>query len=138
MSKDPDHTPTSTDARVLDGTGWEAAAGYARAARSGCCIAVSGTTDHGPDGSAAHPGDVHAQAHACLTRAIAAVQQLGGTREQVLRSRLFLAPGADWEGAARAHAELLGDVAPANTTLYVGGLVGEGFLVEVELDACTG
>ncbi len=138
MSNHPIEPPTSRDDRVLDGTGWEAAAGYARAARSGCCIAVSGTTDTGPDGGAAHPDDVYGQTHACLTRAIAAVRQLGGRREQVLRSRLLLAPGADWEGAARAHAELLGDVAPANTTLYVGGLIGVGFLVEVELDACTG
>ena len=56
----------------------------------------------------------------------------------MLRTRLLLAPGADWEGAARAHAEVLGAVAPANTTLFVAGLIGEGFLVEVELDACTG
>ena len=41
----------------------------------------------------------------------------------------------DWEGAARAHAELLGAVAPANTTLHVAGLIGEGFLVEVEVEA---
>lgn len=124
--------------RVTDGTGWEASAGYSRAARAGCCIAVSGTTDTGPDGAAAHPGDTHAQARAGLERAVAAAAELGATRDQVLRTRLLLAPGADWEAAARAHAEVLGDVAPANTTLFVAGLVGEGFLVEVELDACTG
>lgn len=137
MSTAPTASPGRAD-RVLDGTGWETAAGYSRAARTGCCIAVSGTTDHSPDGTAAHPGDVEAQTRACLQRALAAVEALGGTREQVLRTRLLLVPGADWAGAARAHAELLGDVAPANTTLYVAGLVGEGFLVEVELDACTG
>ena len=124
--------------RVTDGTGWEASAGYSRAARAGCCIAVSGTTDTGPDGTAAHPGDTHAQAGAALRRAVAAAEALGAGADQVLRTRLLLAPGADWEGAARAHAEVLGAVAPANTTLFVAGLVGEGFLVEVELDACTG
>jgi enamine deaminase RidA (YjgF/YER057c/UK114 family) len=123
---------------VLDGTGWEAEAGYSRAARSGCCVAVSGTTDHGPDGTVAHPGDTHAQARAALERALTAAGALGARPEQVLRTRLLLAPGADWRGAARAHAEVLGEVAPANTTLFVAGLVGEGFLVEVELDACTG
>jgi enamine deaminase RidA (YjgF/YER057c/UK114 family) len=123
---------------VVDGTGWEAEAGYSRAARSGCCIAVSGTTDTAPDGTAAHPGDTHAQARACLERALAAAGTLGARPDQVLRTRLLLAPGADWRGAARAHAEVLGEVAPANTTLFVAGLVGEGFLVEVELDACTG
>ena len=130
--------PPDPASRVVDGTGWEAEAGYSRAARSGCCIAVSGTTDTGPDGVAAHPGDTHAQALAALERAVAAARTLGARPDQVLRTRLLLAPGADWRGAARAHADVLGEVAPANTTLFVAGLVGEGFLVEVELDACTG
>ena len=36
---------------------------------------------------------------------------------------------------ARAHAEIFGHVAPANTTLVVAGLIGDDFLVEVELEA---
>ena len=42
------------------------------------------------------------------------------------------------EDAARAHREAFGDVGPANTMLHVAGLVGEGLLVEVELDAELG
>jgi enamine deaminase RidA (YjgF/YER057c/UK114 family) len=103
--------------------------------RRGARIAISGTTANAPDGSALHPGDSYAQAHAALTRALAAVEALGGQAEDVVRTRLYLAPDADWEGAARAHAELLGSVAPANTTLHVAGLIGEGFLVEVEVEA---
>ncbi len=53
----------------------------------------------------------------------------------IVRSRVFLVPGASWEAAARAHREVLGSVAPANTMLFVAALVGEGLLVEVELDA---
>ena len=124
--------------RVRDGSDLEEAAGYSRAARAGCCVAVSGTTDTGPDGAAAHPGDTHAQTAAALDRALAAAARLGADRSDVLRTRVLLAPGADWTAASRAHAEVLGDVAPANTMLFVGGLIGEGFLVEVELDACTG
>jgi enamine deaminase RidA (YjgF/YER057c/UK114 family) len=82
-----------------------------------------------------HPGDTYRQARAALERALAALGALGGSPRDVLRTRLYLAPGADWHGAARAHAELLGEVAPANTTLYVAGMVGDGFLVEVEVDA---
>ncbi len=52
-----------------------------------------------------------------------------------MRTRLYLSPAADWRAAARAHAELLGEVAPANTMLHVAGLIGDGFLVEVEIDA---
>jgi enamine deaminase RidA (YjgF/YER057c/UK114 family) len=96
---------------------------------------VSGTTATGPDGAALHPGDTYLQARAALRRALDAVVALGGAPDDVLRTRVYLAPEADWRGAARAHADLLGEVAPANTTLYVAGLVGDGFLVEVELDA---
>lgn len=128
---------TPTD-RHFDGTGWEASAGYSRAARSGCCIAVSGTTDHGQDGAVAHPGDTYAQAVAVMNRGVAAAAALGARLEDVTRTRLLLTPDADWEAAARAHAEVFGAVSPANTTVIVAGLIGEGFLIEVEIDACVG
>jgi len=70
-----------------------------------------------------------------LERSLEALNALGGAPEDVLRTRLYLAPGADWEAASRAHADMLGEVAPANTTLHVAGLIGEGYLVEVELEA---
>jgi enamine deaminase RidA (YjgF/YER057c/UK114 family) len=121
--------------RFRDGGGWERAAGYSRAVRRFGRIAVSGTTASDADGHALYPGDSYRQAHAALERALAAVYALGGHAEDVVRSRLYLAPDADWEGATRAHAELLGVVAPANTTLHVASLIGDGFLVEVELEA---
>lgn len=121
--------------RYKDGSPWESTAGYSRAARTGNRIVVSGTTAHTDDGSALHPDDTFAQTRTALERAIHAVEELGGTREEVIRTRVFLAPGAQWEEAARAHADLLGDVAPANTTFYVAGLIGEGLLVEVEVEA---
>ena len=121
--------------RFRDGRGFEVEAGYSRAARRGRRIAVSGTTASGPGGETMHPGDAYRQARTALERALAALGALGGSPRDVLRTRLYLAPGADWQGAARAHAELLGEVAPANTTLYVAGMVGDGFLVEVEVDA---
>lgn len=98
-------------------------------------IAVSGTTATGADGHALHRGDTYGQALVALQLAIVAMQALGGRIEDVVRTRVYLAPGADWEGAARAHAEVMGSVAPANTMLYVAGLIGDGFLVEVELEA---
>ena len=120
---------------MRDGLGWEEEAGYARAARRGNLIAVSGTTATGPDGAALHPGDTFAQTTLALERALSAVKALGGRAEDVIRSRIYLAPEADWPAAGRAHREVLGWLAPANTMLYVGGLIGKDFLVEVELDA---
>jgi len=116
-----------------DGQGWEEGAGYSRAVRVGRRILVSGTTAGETAGLLA--GDTYGQTREALRRGITAVQALGGHPEHVVRTRLLLAPGADWPQAAKAHAELVGGSAPANTTLYVGGLIGEGLLVEVELEA---
>ncbi len=123
--------------RHRDGGGWEEQAGYSRAVRRFGRIAVSGTTATADDGSALHRGDTYGQTLVALERAIAAMEALGGGLEDVVRTRVYLVPGADWEGAARAHAKVMGSVAPANTMLYVAGLVGDGFLVEVELEAET-
>jgi enamine deaminase RidA (YjgF/YER057c/UK114 family) len=112
-----------------DGRGWEAQAGYSRAVRRGSHIAVSGTT------AADTSADTYGQTRAALAQALDAVEALGGTRTDVVRTRVMLAPGAEWEAAARAHVEVLGDVAPANTMLYVAGLIGDGYLVEIEVDA---
>jgi len=121
--------------RHREGTQLETTAGYSRAIRRAGRIAVSGTTASAGDGSALHPGDTYLQTRAALEKALAAVEALGGTRGDVVRTRILLVPEADWEAAARAHVELLGEVAPANTTLRVAGLIGDGFVVEVEIDA---
>lgn len=117
--------------RFREGGSFEDQAGYSRAARHGQLIAVSGTT--------CRPEVIglgtRAQAEDCLRRVVAAVERLGGSGSGIYRTRLFLAPGADWREASSAHLEVLGDVAPANTTLYVHSLIGEGLLVEAEADA---
>ena len=52
-----------------------------------------------------------------------------------MSARWYLAPGARWEQAADAHRDVLGAVRPANTMLQVAGLIGDGFLVEIEAQA---
>ena len=48
----------------------------------------------------------------------------------------YFTDDTEWqEQAARAHRDVLGAVRPANTMLYVGGLIGDGFLVEIEAQA---
>jgi len=115
--------------RFRDGRGWEKKAGYSRAIRRGSRIHVSGTT------AADDSADTYGPAVQALEQALAAVTALGGTKHDVVHTRIMLAPDADWEAAARAHVQLLGSVAPANTMVYVGGLIGDGYLVEVEVEA---
>lgn len=121
--------------RYRDGGGFELVAGYSRAARHGDRIAVSGTGDVTSDGEVGHPGDTYAQTRRSLERALAAVGELGGRREDVIRTRLYLTREADWREAVRAHRELLAGVDPANTTFYVAGFIAEEMLVEVEVEA---
>ncbi len=121
--------------RYRDGGGFEVVAGYSRAARHGDRIAVSGTGDVTSDGEVGHPGDTYAQTRRSLERALAAVTELGGRREDVIRTRLYLTREADWREAVRAHRELLGGVAPAPPTFYVAGFIAEEMLVEVEVEA---
>jgi enamine deaminase RidA (YjgF/YER057c/UK114 family) len=110
------------------GGGAEDLAGYARAVRTGSWVSVSGTAPAGR-------GDVREQTLDAFRLALEAVEHFGGSVENVARTRIFLAAGCDWRGAADAHRELFADVTPANTTLFVAGFIPEGVLVEVEIDA---
>jgi enamine deaminase RidA (YjgF/YER057c/UK114 family) len=121
--------------RYFDGGGHEHTAGYARAVRRGATISVSGTTANDGSGGALHPGDTGGQTVAALRLALAAIERLGGRIDDVVRTRVYLAPDADWPAASAAHAEVFGDVSPTNTMLFVHALIGEGYLVEVEIDA---
>ena len=121
---------------VLHGGGaFEKVAAYSRAVRVGSLIAVSGTAPTGPDGRALHPGDTRAQTLEAFERCLSAVEALGGSRERVVRTRIFMTPDADWRGAAEAHRELFEGIDPANTTLFIAALIPQGALVEVEVDA---
>ena len=121
--------------RFTDDAGWQDAAGYSRAVRRGNVVVVSGTTAHGPDGAALHPGDTAGQAKVCLSRIERALTALGATLADVVRTGVYLAPGASWEQAASAHHDVFADIRPANTMLYVAELIGDGFLVEIEAQA---
>jgi enamine deaminase RidA (YjgF/YER057c/UK114 family) len=120
--------------RVRDGGGFGEVAAYSRAVRHGPHVAVSGTAPLA-DGRVLHPGDSFLQTKDAIEKALEAASELGAGREDVLRTRLLLAPACDWKEAVRAHAEAFAGVDPANTTYYVGRLIPEGALVEVELDA---
>jgi enamine deaminase RidA (YjgF/YER057c/UK114 family) len=117
----------------LSGTPWEPLAGYARAVRKGSRISVSGTT--ASHGSRAIGGtDAAAQTHFVIDKLQGALESLGGTLEDVVRTRVFVRRIQDWEAVARTHGERFGHIQPANT-LVEGALVSEDALVEIEAEA---
>jgi len=120
-------------AHVTSGTVWEDLAGFSRAVRHGDRIYVSGTTAtqgvRGIGGS-----DPEAQMHFIIDKIEGALQSLGGRLEDVVRTRLFIHDPGDWEPVSRAHGQRFAHVRPANT-LVRAGLIGDGYLVEMEAEA---
>jgi len=129
----PVHDGPGDRTRALSGTIWEDLAGFARAVRKGDRIFVSGTTaTHGDrliGGASAL-----SQAHFCLDKIEGAIRSLGGTLDDVVRTRIYVANAEVADAVSRAHGARLGHVQPANT-LVQAGLIGEGYLVEMEAEA---
>jgi enamine deaminase RidA (YjgF/YER057c/UK114 family) len=105
--------------RVKDTGGFGETVGYSRAVRVGTHIAVSGTAPL-ENGRVQHAGDSYRQTQLAIRLALDAAAELGAERDDVVRTRMLLAPDCDWREAARAHAEAFAGVDPANTTYYVG------------------
>ncbi|MXX86395.1 MAG: RidA family protein [Acidobacteria bacterium] len=121
---------------VGSGVSWEAEFGYSRATRIGDRILVSGTTATGPSGPVAI-GDPGEQTRYAIGKIRTAIESLGGTLDDVVRTRIHVKPGTDWEVVARVHGEFFGSVRPACTLTYAD-LVGEEYLVEIEVEAVVG
>lgn len=119
--------------RALSGTVWEDLAGFSRAVRKGDRIFVSGTTATHRDRLIGGT-DAGSQAHFCLDKIEGAIRSLGGSLDDVVRTRIYVTSEDVAEAVSRAHGARLGHVQPANT-LVRAGLIGEGYLVEMEAEA---
>ena len=87
-----------------------------------------------PDGSDP-PTDTYGQTKLALEIIVAALRQAGAGPEHVVRTRIYLAPSADFEEAGRAHAEIFSEIRPANAAIVVHGFVDPRWLVEIEAQA---
>ena len=119
---------------VTSGTKWEKLAGYARAVRVGNHIWVSGTTATDGEGTLIGKDDPAAQTRFVLGKIERALQQLGASLNDVVRTRVYVSDIAHSEPVARVNGEVFADIQPANT-LVESKLVGSGYLVEVEAEA---
>ena len=91
---------------VSSGSPYEPILGISRAVRIGYTIAVAGTAPIGPDGKTVAPGDVAAQARRCIEIARIALEQLGASLLDVIRTRTLLMRIDDWEAVGRVHGEI--------------------------------
>ena len=121
--------------QVGSGTIWEQRVGFSRALRVGPLVFVSGTTATDEQGLLVGPNDAYGQTVYILQKIERSLVEAGATLDHIVRTRIYVTDAALWEEVGRAHGELLGAVRPANTLVEVAGLVGEGYLVEIEVDA---
>lgn len=120
---------------VSSGAIFETQIGFSRAVRVGQHIAVSGTAPIAPGGGVACPGDLYGQTLRCLAIIEKAINDAGGKREHVIRTRIFLKEMSNWQEAGRAHGEFFRDIRPASTMIQIVQAIDPAWLVEIEADA---
>ena len=113
--------------KVSSGSAYESAVGYSRAVRTGPHIVVAGTTASG--------GGIAAQTREALRRIEIALQKVGASLSDVVRTRIFVTDISMWEDVGAVHAEVFGDIRPVTTMVEVSALISPELLVEIEVDA---
>jgi enamine deaminase RidA (YjgF/YER057c/UK114 family) len=116
---------------------YEALYGFSRAVREGDRIFVSGTAPVDADGSSTR-GDAAAQAQRCFAIILAAIEELGGSAADVIRTRMYIVDPADADAVGAVHGEFFADIQPAATMVVVKALLREEWLVEIEAEALVG
>jgi len=118
------------------GSPFEDTIGFSRGVRVGNTVAISGTAPVWPDGEV--DADPRVQARRCWEIALAALEELGGRVEDVIRTRQYLVTAEVAEAVGAVHGEVFAGVRPASTMIVIAGLLDPRWLVEVELDAIVG
>jgi len=121
---------------ISSGSPYEPVIGFSRAVRVGDRVLVAGTAPVWPDGSC--DPDPGVQTRRCLEIILAALREAGAGPQHVVRTRMYMANGTDWEAIGRAHGEVFGDVRPAATMVVVAGLLDPRWKVEMEAEAVIG
>jgi enamine deaminase RidA (YjgF/YER057c/UK114 family) len=117
--------------RLSSAAPWEAVVGYSRAVAAGDHVWVTGCTST-IDGEVVHDGDPYAQTVQAIRNIGWALEQLGASLDDVVRTRIFVTDICRWEEFGRAHGEMFGETMPATSMVEVSALIDPQMLVEVE------
>lgn len=125
----------NTKQRVSTGSPYEPLIGISRAVRIGNHIAIAGTAPLDVDGKTMGKDDPAAQARRCFEISRLALEKLGATLNDVIRTRILLKRIEDWRVVAEVHGELFRDIRPVNTVMQVSQFIDPDWLIETEVDA---
>jgi enamine deaminase RidA (YjgF/YER057c/UK114 family) len=118
---------------ISSGSPFESQVGFSRAVRVDERVIVAGTAPIWPDDTV--DPDPKVQTRRCLEIMLTALDEAGGTREDVVRTRMFITDASLAGPVGEAHGEVFSDVRPAATMVVVAGLLDPRWVVEMELEA---
>ena len=119
---------------ISTGAKWEDIVGYSRAVRIGNTIEVSGTVSV-LNGNLYGENDPYLQTRRILEIIQSSLEEAGASISDVIRTRMFVKDISMWEEIGRAHSEVFGSIKPATSMVEIRGLIGDGYLVEIEASA---
>ena len=120
---------------ISSNTVWENSVGYSRAVKVGNSVFVSGTSSTNENGIIAGTRNPFAQTLQALKNIEAALKQVGGTLENVVRTRIYVTNISFADTVGKAHNEMFAKIRPACTMVQVQKLISPDMLVEIEADA---
>ena len=120
---------------VSSETQWELILGYSRVVRLGDSVYVSGTTGTDKEGNIVGVADPYAQAIQVIKNIQTALQAVGASLKDVVRTRMYVTDINNWKNVGQAHAEFFKEIRPASTLVEVSRLINPEILVEMEVDA---
>jgi len=118
---------------VSSGSPFEPRYGFSRAVRLNDRVLVAGTAPIWPDDFV--DPDPKTQARRCIEIMLDALSEAGGSREDVVRTRMYITDQAHGDAVGEAHGEVFSEIRPASTMVVVGGLLDPRWHVEMELEA---
>lgn len=102
--------------------------------RIGARVEVAGTAPIPPAGEPV-AATAYGQMLRCGEIARLALEELGASVEDVVRTRMFIVDPADGDEIGRAHGELFGIARPVATMVVVAALLDPSWKVEIEVEA---
>lgn len=120
--------------RIRSASQFEDRYGFVRAIRVGRRIEIAGTAPI-PQDDAPLPEGAGDQMRLCSIIAIDALESLGGSVGDVVRTRMYIVDASDADEIGLAHREMFGVAAPVATMVVVAQLLDPRWRVEIEVEA---